>query len=72
MAKAMRVISAAKKEMIDASNVMVIWVDKDIIRATKVTAVADFELTKWVKKNHSETTYQLGERQVLGSMHCQW
>jgi len=40
IANAMRVINAAKKDMIDASNVTVMCVDKDRMRAMKVTPVA--------------------------------
>ena len=41
IANAMRVISAAKKDTTDASNVNVMCVDKDKMRATKVTPVAN-------------------------------
>jgi hypothetical protein len=45
IANAMRVISAARKERIDASNVMVMCVDMEQMRATKVTAAADGGIT---------------------------
>ena len=41
MAKAMRVMSAARKDTIDASNVTVMCEDKDKSRAMKMTPVAD-------------------------------
>lgn len=40
MAKAMRVMSAARKDTIDASNVTVMCEDKDKSRAMKMTPVA--------------------------------
>jgi len=40
IANAMRVIRAAKNDIIDASNVSVMWVDKDRIRAMKATPAA--------------------------------
>jgi hypothetical protein len=41
IAKAMRVMSAARKDTIDASNVTVMCEDKDKSRAMKMTPVAD-------------------------------
>jgi len=44
IAKAMRVISAAKNDTIDASNVTVMCEDKDKRRAMKMTPVADDDI----------------------------
>jgi hypothetical protein len=41
IAKAMRVMSAARKDTIEASNVTVMCEDKDKSRAMKMTPVAD-------------------------------
>jgi len=41
IAKAMRVMSAARKDTIDAINVTVMCEDKDKSRAMKMTPVAD-------------------------------